>query len=159
MSANRLIDYGGPYMKRTSQSGQSLVETALILPVLLLLLLGVWDFGRAIYGYITISNAARDGARVAIVDQRLGASGQPLAAEAAANQATSLGLSPDSDVDVTYLEDPGGPACTPVAVGCIARVDVRYSYRAITPIISSIVGSLNLSSRTELPVENTRVLP
>jgi len=150
--------YGDSHVKRMGDAGQSLVETALILPVLLLLLMGVWDFGRAIYAYISISNAARDGARVAIVDQRNGMSGQPLAAEAAADQATSLGLSPNTDVDVAFLLPDGSP-CVPVEVGCIARVDVRYTYTAMTPIIGNVMGALNLSSRTELPVENTRVLP
>ena len=49
--------------------GQALVEFALILPVLLLLIFGVVDAGRLIFTYNTVSNAARDGARVAIVNQ------------------------------------------------------------------------------------------
>lgn len=44
--------------------GQSLVEFALILPLFVLLLVGVFDIGRAFFAYIAISNAAREGARV-----------------------------------------------------------------------------------------------
>jgi len=51
-----------------SDKGQELVEFALILPILLVLLLGVIEFGRLIFIYNTIANAAREGARYAIVD-------------------------------------------------------------------------------------------
>src|SRR5437870_2601945 len=47
------------------ERGQSLVEFALALPVLLLLLLGLADFGRAFYYTSTIANAARVGAEYA----------------------------------------------------------------------------------------------
>lgn len=51
--------------KRSAQEGQSLVELALLLPVLLLILVGVLDLGRAFHAYVTVMNAAREGARYA----------------------------------------------------------------------------------------------
>jgi Flp pilus assembly protein TadG len=48
-------------------SGQELVEFALVFPLLLLLLLGVIGFGQMIYSYSAISNAAREAARYAVV--------------------------------------------------------------------------------------------
>lgn len=42
--------------------GQSLTEFALCLAVLILILLGVFDLGRAFHAYIVITNAAREGA-------------------------------------------------------------------------------------------------
>jgi len=47
------------------ERGQSLVELALVLPLLLLLVVGIIDFGRAYNNYIIITNAAREGARAA----------------------------------------------------------------------------------------------
>ena len=44
--------------------GQSLVEFALILPIFVLLLVGVFDLGRAFFSFIAITNAAREGTRV-----------------------------------------------------------------------------------------------
>lgn len=44
--------------------GQSLVEFALILPLFVLLVIGIFDIGRAFFAYIAISNAAREGARL-----------------------------------------------------------------------------------------------
>ena len=45
-----------------NERGQGLVELALFLPVLLVLVMGVIDFGRVYFAYVTITNAAREGA-------------------------------------------------------------------------------------------------
>jgi Flp pilus assembly protein TadG len=49
------------------QSSQALIEFALISPVLLLLLFGIIDIGRAVFYYDTLSHAAREGARTAVI--------------------------------------------------------------------------------------------
>ncbi len=54
--------------KDKTYSGQSIVEVAILLPVVLFLLMGFLDLGRAIFYYSSISNAVREGARFAIVD-------------------------------------------------------------------------------------------
>lgn len=57
-----------PYVHRIRGSkGQALVELALILPVLLMLILGVVEFGRAFYMKNTLVNAVRGAARKAAV--------------------------------------------------------------------------------------------
>ena len=50
-----------------NQKGQALVETALIIPLLLLLVMGLFEFGRVMYIKNTLNNAARAGVRVAVV--------------------------------------------------------------------------------------------
>lgn len=49
--------------RNDTQEGQSLVELALLLPILLLIMAGVLDLGRAFHAYVTVANAAREGAR------------------------------------------------------------------------------------------------
>ena len=49
--------------QRRRERGQSLVETAVVFPILLLLLAATVDFGRAFDAYIVLTNAAREGAR------------------------------------------------------------------------------------------------
>ena len=49
-----------------SQRSQGLTEFAIIAPVILLLTFGIIDFGRALYIYITLQQAANEGARVAV---------------------------------------------------------------------------------------------
>ena len=50
------------------ERGQSLIEFALVLPVLVILLVGVFDLGRAVMLSETLNNAVREGARHAIVN-------------------------------------------------------------------------------------------
>ena len=50
---------------RRGQRSQALAEFALVAPILLLMIFGIVDLGRAIFYYITIQHAAREGARVA----------------------------------------------------------------------------------------------
>jgi TadE-like protein len=53
----------GRLLFRRGERGQSAVELALALPVLLLTLMGALDFGRAFFAYVSITNAAREGAQ------------------------------------------------------------------------------------------------
>ena len=46
--------------ERSTESGAALVEMAMVTPLLLLMALGVGDFGRVMYSAITLSHAARD---------------------------------------------------------------------------------------------------
>ena len=56
---------------RSTQRSQSLVEFAIVAPLLLLLLFGVVDFGRVVYIYVTLNQAVNEGARVAVRDSPL----------------------------------------------------------------------------------------
>ncbi len=49
------------------EQGQSLVEFALVLPILLLILVGIFNFGQVFYSDIVINEAARDAARYASI--------------------------------------------------------------------------------------------
>ena len=48
---------------RSQERGQSLIEFAMVLPILLLLAMGTIEFGRAYYQYNTLSKSVREGAR------------------------------------------------------------------------------------------------
>jgi len=132
--------------------GQGLVEFALIFPILIVLLLAIFDAGRLVFAYNDITNAARVGARVAIVDQTGG-----VARDATIAQATSLGLS-NADVNVSYLSSDLSASCaTPYQLGCVAQVDVTFDWQAITPVIGNIIGPISVSTETRMPIE--RVYP
>lgn len=128
-------------MSRQREAGQSLVETALILPVLLVLMMGIFDFGRAIFAYNAISNSAREAVRVAIVNQNT------TAVEEEAKR-SAIGLDPTA-IDVTFAI----PDCGTVLVGCTAQVTVDHEWTALTPIIGNLIGPIDLSSTTEMKVE------
>jgi Flp pilus assembly protein TadG len=54
---------------RSRSRGQAMVEFTLILPCLLLLILGIYQFGQTYADYIQVTNAARDGGRKALVSR------------------------------------------------------------------------------------------
>jgi hypothetical protein len=56
------------YFRQSSRRGQTLVEFAIILPLLLLIIFGVIDLGRAFYTSVVLSNMARSGARFAALN-------------------------------------------------------------------------------------------
>ena len=131
--------------------GQSLVEFALILPIFVLLLVGIFDLGRAVYATSTLNNAAREAGRLAIVDQTIG----HIQAEAI-KQSVGLGLG-TADVSIDF-RDPSTPntpnSCgSPITIGCIADVKVSYAYGPATPIIDRLVGPLHLNGETKFSVE------
>ena len=156
---------------RQAPRGQGLVEFALVLPIILLLFVAIFDFGRAVYALNTVANAAREGARVAAVDQILTSPDcvesmpveDPLNPHwsiktCATSAAQALGLAA-SAVTVTYAAPPGTTlSCAPTLnVGCIAGVTVHYAWTAITPILGGIFGPISISSTSQMPIE--RVFP
>jgi Flp pilus assembly protein TadG len=52
--------------RRKAQESQALIEFALVSPILLLLIFGIIDLGRAVFYYDTLNHAAREGARTAV---------------------------------------------------------------------------------------------
>jgi Flp pilus assembly protein TadG len=139
--------------------GQALVEFALVLPILLLFIFGIIDAGRLIYTFNTVANSARDGARVAIVNQSTTGtdtcdttSATAWAKGCSILSGTNLGLT-TTDVDVIYRDPTDTSACTVPTIGCIAVVTVRGQFQALTPIIGQIIGPTVLSSTTKVPVE------
>jgi Flp pilus assembly protein TadG len=73
----------------TRMKGQSMVEFALVLPLLVLIIAGIFDLGRAFFALITITNAAREGARFGSLhaDNIVGA------CDATKNEALNSGIS------------------------------------------------------------------
>ena len=132
----------------TSPRGQALVEAALVLPLLILLMVGLFDLGRAVYADSTLANAARVGSRVAIVNQNVGQ-----IQAAAITKAATLDLVA-GDVSVSFRTDPTNSAstCSPMRIGCFAFVTVSYQYHPAVPI-EGLVGPIVLKSTSSQRVE------
>jgi Flp pilus assembly protein TadG len=156
---------------RRRHRGQALVEFALLFPILVLILLGIFDLGRAVFAYNTIGGAAREGARVAAVNQIMSSpdcvNNRPVVNPAdahwsikrcAVDKAFNLGLT-EADVTVAFAPPPGSTfACSPtIRVGCLATVTVAHSFVLATPIVSDLVGPIGLEAVSEMPIE--RVFP
>lgn len=83
--------------KRDGERGQSLVEFALVLPVLALFLLGIVDFGRIYSAHLTASEAARDAARYASIGESNATIGQVIQDDTASlSGGASWTINPDT---------------------------------------------------------------
>ncbi len=122
------------------QQGQDIIEFALALPLLLLLICGIMDFGIVIFSYNSIANAAREGARYAVT--------RPLANDPAIEAATrqfTIGLnSSDLSVDIDHLASNA------------VKVDVTYDLSLVTGFVIDAVGgepNLRIHSATTMKME------
>ena len=130
-----------PGSRLRNQEGQSVVEFAFVLPILLALILGIVQFGIAFNNYLTITDATRVGARKAAVSRFLGDNG---AAARTATYSAAGGLDPvklNVDVQSTSWTTPG------------ADVTVTATYPYSIDILGWVVRAGNLSSTTHERLE------
>ncbi len=142
---------------REHQLGGGLVEFALVLPLLVLVMLGLFDGGRAIIFYSELSNASRAGARVAMVNQSNDAScsgSEPTFKCAAAAQTSGTGLTA-SDIGDLTIE---GDDCALINA-CSVTVKVEYTYEPITPVIGDLIGPIDLVAESTMPIERQHTGP
>ncbi len=108
-------------MPRASERGAVAVEFALLAPVLVLLLLGIMEFGRAYNTQVSLSNAAREGVRVMAI------SNDQTAARTAAKNA-AVALNPRlADSNFTFSQ----ASCTS---GAQMSVTIKYTLSTLTGI-------------------------
>ena len=140
--------------------GQSLVEFALIVPIFVLVMVGIFDVGRAVFAFNTINQAAREAARLAIVDQTvLHIQGEAI------ESSVSLGVqAADVLVDFRDRDTPEtAGSCTGVTadpdtndasiVDCFAVVRVQYDWNAATPFLGALMGTLEMEGESRFQVD------
>jgi Flp pilus assembly protein TadG len=135
-----------------SSEGVALVAFAIVVPILLLLLVGILDTGRAVNAYVTISNASREGARYAALNP----TAAPSAIKSSAVLPHAQQLDPSdltgiqvfvtySNANVTSTACPvptttAPPAGSPTPTTIPVRVDVTYPWSAATFFIGQFFG-------------------
>jgi Flp pilus assembly protein TadG len=140
---------------RDRSRGQALTEFALVIPIFVFLIVGLFDIGRAVFSYNTLTNAAREGARIAIVNQDV-----PTIVARAKEQTAIVELN-DPSVSVAFWQvKPDGTAdtsdpCNLVANNCLAVVRFEATYRPITPIIGNLLfgNGVTFAATSTLTVE------
>lgn len=147
MNAARAADAGsrrsrGPAWPRGRRrdKGQSLVEFALTLPLLLILVFGIIDFGNGLRAYIALTNGVREGARYGAIGNPLGS---PATSCVGLDNSTVVGRVCTSignlnkaamqSVSASCQLPSGGadPSCAP---GNSIVVQAHYRYNFITPL-------------------------
>ncbi|GAH83835.1 unnamed protein product [marine sediment metagenome] len=105
-----------------SEKGASAVEFAIILPILIILVFGIVQFGIAFNNYITITHAAREGARIAAVDLN-----NPDLKNIIIERAYPVPITPD-DITIT----PEG-----TNIGDPVEVEITYNISITIPLVGS----------------------
>jgi Flp pilus assembly protein TadG len=117
--------------RRDGEKGQSLAEFVMVLPIFLILVFAIIDFGMGFHAWITVTNSAREGAR-------LGAVRAPAFGACDNNPSTKAD---NIDCRVHETADSLDQAKLTVAIsgaqgtpGTSVVVDVDYDYDLITPL-------------------------
>ena len=129
---------------RRRERGQELVEFALILPLLLLLMVGIFEFGYVVFAYNTLSNAVREGARYGSVKPDVEADIITTARRLTTGLDQSK-LDPDVNPDAWTVEVDGGRI----------SVSVEYEHTPFTGFIFAPLGldTLPLRAASSMGVE------
>ncbi len=117
------------------ERGASLIEFAIILPLLVLLLFGIMEAGWAFSQSVEVRNAAREGARLAVVDF---GTGQDVIDETC-NRADLSGSGATVTVTINGTES--------------VTVDIAQSYTSLTGLLDPFFGGLSLNSTVDMRIE------
>lgn len=131
------------------ERGQTLIEAGLVLPLLLLVVLGILDFGMLFWKFESVTNAAREGARIAILS---GYSSTDV--ENRVNQyLTDAGLTGTATITVVP------PAGVDVGGGtCITMTGATVSYPHDFFLVGALVGLFGSPSLTSTTLNATAMM-
>lgn len=122
------------------ERGQSLAEFAIILPIFLLLVCGILDFGRLMYAYMNLNNVAQE-------TVRLGGLGN--------NDSTMVAFAMNDE----HLGDPSNlqvtisPNDSTRHSGDYVTVTLKYPFTFMTPILSKLLPAPTVTAASTIRVE------
>jgi hypothetical protein len=122
--------------KNAKERGQSLVEVAITLPILILIVMSILDLGRAYYASITLSDAAAEGAAYAALHP----SRTVQIIERVADGSNALVVIAPERVSVDSPDPTPGRPIT---------VTVQYDYEILTPLVNALVeeGKIEMTAQ------------
>lgn len=122
--------------RKSSERGAELVEFALVLPLLLAIVAGIIDFGLLFQRYLVLNNAAREGARLAVLP---GYQAADVTFQVQRYLEAGLGDGTSTvTLEVVSLDPPGA---TPPFNAARVRVQVLHTYIILGPILQLLGGT------------------
>ena len=135
--------------RQSGESGAELIEFALVLPFLLLIMLGIIDFGLLFQRYHVVTNAAREGARVSVLP---GYSDEDV--ETRVNQYLAAAGLTDPDADTTV----GAPVPITIGIECITVRPVTVIYPYQYSAIGALAGFFEAGGFSRSSVQATSTM-
>lgn len=141
---------GGRFMRKKSEKGQAMVEFALILPVLLLIIAGIIDFGLIYNQKVLANNASREAARYVAVNY---------------NENLKLKTLPNNELQLNvenkakgylpaYIVNKNPTVDTAIlSGGKEVRVIVNWHTSALMPVYSKLASNVPIESTTYFKIE------
>lgn len=138
--------------RNSDRRGAVIVEAAVVLPILLVLVLGIIEFGRGMMVVQLMTNGAREGARRGILD---GSSNTIVKDHVKANLANSIGCNPnDVNVAVTLTPDPAntttGNEVADAQTGDLVNIEVSVEYNKVGYVMGGFLSGKTLKARNTM---------
>ncbi len=138
------------FISHSNERGQSLVEFAISLTVIMLLLAGAVEFGIALFQFVQLRDAAQEGALYGSIHPGETAN---ITARIQSSSQSPIDLQNDPDVNIAINYPNGAPHCEGKGI----EVVVSYPHQISMPFIGPIVGSTTIPLTAS--VTDTILLP
>jgi Flp pilus assembly protein TadG len=127
---------------RRFETGQAMVEFALTALIFFTVIFGVIDLGRAVFEYNLLASSAREGARVAVIQNNTDSDVINRAVD------SSAGFIGSGDVTIS-----GSRSCTTDPCGSVT-VSIQHTFTPVTPLIGTLIGgSITLHASSTMVME------
>ena len=125
---------------KNNERGAALIETAITIPIILLIAVGIFEFGRAYQTWQVLTNAAREGARVAILTEKTDGDVQ----STVKNYMTNGGLPKAAAAAIVIDRN------VPMGVNTASKVTISYPFNFM--VLNPVVKMVTPSSTTGAPL-------
>jgi Flp pilus assembly protein TadG len=138
-----------------SERGAELIELALIFPILALMFAGIVEFGILFQRYLVVSNAAREGARIAVLPGYTQTDVQNRVTAYVRNGTGDTSLAPTTVLTMVTIDPPGE---TPPFPAAQVSVSISHAYWLMGPVSALLGGgswtSITLAARATMRIES-----
>jgi len=134
-------------IRRRDERGAALLEAAITVPIILLICVGIFEFGRAYQTWQVLTNAAREGARMAVIEGPTDADVR----NRVRDYVTGGGLSTLSDSNILLDRN---VSLTGTATGSRVTVNYPFSFMVLNPVVrlvtpsSTVGGDITMTAST-----------
>jgi Flp pilus assembly protein TadG len=140
-----------------TERGAELIELAIVLPILLLVFVGIIDFALVMQRFLTISNAAREGARIAVLPGYSQTDVQNRVTQYVREGTGDNTVSPTTVLTPVTI-DPDGAGGKPGFAAAQVTVTMTHSYLFLGPVSGLFGGgsfsSITLTARSTMRIES-----